>query len=73
MRGRLTVLVVVAGIAGAAPVGWAAPSVSPAPAPHAASGVMPAAEAAKCPAGQRWVPPGYAKHGKYRAGKCVPK
>ena len=26
-----------------------------------------------CPKGQRWVPAGYAKHGKYRAGHCAPK
>ena len=25
----------------------------------------------KCPQGQRWVPAGYAKHGKYRAGHCA--
>lgn len=26
-----------------------------------------------CPKGQRWVPAGYAKHGKYRAAHCAPK
>ena len=26
----------------------------------------------KCPQGQRWVPAGYAKHGKYRVGHCAP-
>jgi len=26
----------------------------------------------KCGEGQRWVPAGYAKHGKYRAGHCGP-
>jgi hypothetical protein len=26
-----------------------------------------------CGKGQRWVPAGYAKHGKYRAGHCAPK
>lgn len=26
----------------------------------------------KCGNGQRWVPAGYAKHGKYRAGHCAP-
>ena len=26
-----------------------------------------------CPKGQRWIPAGYAKHGKYRAGHCAPK
>lgn len=25
-----------------------------------------------CGKGQRWVPAGYAKHGKYRAGHCAP-
>ena len=27
----------------------------------------------KCPQGQRWVPAGYAKHGKYRVGHCSPR
>jgi hypothetical protein len=27
----------------------------------------------KCAKGQYWVPAGYAKHGKYRAGHCAPK
>ena len=27
----------------------------------------------KCGQGQYWVPSGYAKHGKYRAGHCAPK
>jgi hypothetical protein len=27
----------------------------------------------KCAKGQYWVPSGYAKHGKYRAGHCAPK
>src|SRR5437667_8777463 len=26
-----------------------------------------------CGKGQRWVPAGYAKHGKYRVGHCAPK
>jgi hypothetical protein len=26
----------------------------------------------KCGKGQYWVPAGYAKHGKYRAGHCAP-
>jgi hypothetical protein len=26
----------------------------------------------KCGQGQRWVPAGYAKHGKYRPGHCAP-
>jgi hypothetical protein len=25
-----------------------------------------------CGKGQRWIPAGYAKHGKYRAGHCAP-
>jgi hypothetical protein len=25
-----------------------------------------------CGKGQRWVPGGYARHGKYRAGHCAP-
>ncbi len=36
----------------------------------AAPAVVPIAQ--KCPQGQRWVPAGYAKHGKYRPGHCVP-
>ena len=31
------------------------------------------AASSHCPKGQRWIPAGYAKHGKYRAGHCVPK
>ena len=31
------------------------------------------AVAHKCPQGQRWVPAGYAKHGKYRVGHCSPR
>jgi hypothetical protein len=27
----------------------------------------------KCGQGQYWVPSGYAKHGKYRAGHCAPR
>jgi hypothetical protein len=27
----------------------------------------------KCGKGQYWVPAGYAKHGKYRAGHCAPR
>jgi hypothetical protein len=26
-----------------------------------------------CPKGQQWIPAGYAKHGKYRAGHCAPR
>jgi hypothetical protein len=26
----------------------------------------------KCGQGQHWVPAGYARHGKYRAGHCAP-
>ena len=26
-----------------------------------------------CGKGQRWVPAGYAKHGKYRAAHCAPR
>jgi hypothetical protein len=27
----------------------------------------------KCPKGQRWIPAGYATHGKYRAAHCGPR
>ena len=31
------------------------------------------AAAHNCGKGQRWVPAGYAEHGKYRAGHCAPR
>ena len=31
------------------------------------------AAAHNCGKGQRWVPAGYAKHGKYRAAHCAPR
>jgi hypothetical protein len=34
------------------------------------SPVVPVAH--KCPKGQRWIPAGYARKGKYRAGHCAP-
>jgi hypothetical protein len=37
-----------------------------------ASKAIPAAHPS-CPKGQRWVPAGYAKHGKYRVGHCAPR
>jgi hypothetical protein len=40
------------------------------PAPISGS-VLPVSH--KCGKGQYWVPAGYAKHGKYRAGHCAPK
>jgi hypothetical protein len=72
MRGSLLALVTSLGVAFAASAVMAAPA---APLPADQPAVVPAASttAAKCPPGQRWVPPGYAKHGKYRVGKCVPK
>jgi hypothetical protein len=41
------------------------------PAATVAKGVPVASH--KCPKGQYWVPAGYAKHGKYRAGHCAPR
>jgi hypothetical protein len=34
------------------------------------STIVPAAH--HCGKGQRWIPAGYAKHGKYRTGHCAP-
>jgi hypothetical protein len=40
--------------------------------PPSASKAIPAAHPS-CPKGQRWIPAGYAKHGKYRPGHCAPR
>jgi hypothetical protein len=73
-RVRIAILAVV-GVLGL-PVG----SQSTNGAPLAASGGLLASSSKailaanpSCPKGQRWVPAGYAKHGKYRAGHCAPK
>lgn len=51
--------------AGAAPLGARSATVAP---------IFKSVPAAThhCGKGQRWVPAGYAKHGKYRAGHCAP-
>jgi hypothetical protein len=51
--------------AGATPLGLGSIVVAP------VSKSVPAATH-NCGKGQRWVPAGYAKHGKYRAGHCAP-
>lgn len=52
------------------------PSAGATPAGPSSALVAPAARslpvAHHCGQGQRWVPAGYAKHGKYRAGHCAP-
>jgi hypothetical protein len=57
-------LVVASQMAEATPVGKSVEILAP------PSKSIPAAS--KCGKGQRWVPAGYAKHGKYRAGHCAP-
>jgi hypothetical protein len=49
----------------------ATPSVPIRTAAAPLSRIVPAATH-HCGKGQRWVPAGYAKHGKYRAGHCAP-
>jgi hypothetical protein len=68
---RLTLVAVVGLAAGlqstaAAPFGASANIVAPMPR------IITAANP-NCPKGQRWIPAGYAKHGKYRAGHCATK
>lgn len=72
MRIAVLGLVSALGLAVSCPVSDAAPL-------GAGSGILapisksvPAA-APNCGKGQRWVPAGYAKHGKYRPGHCAPK
>jgi hypothetical protein len=52
--------------AGAAPLGTGSNVLTPIP-------KITLAASPSCPKGQRWIPAGYAKHGKYRAGHCAPK
>ena len=70
---RISVLVLFAAtfLVTSFPTAEAAPSAPNKEAIALVSGIVPAAQ--KCGAGQRWVPAGYAKHGKYRAGHCAPK
>jgi hypothetical protein len=48
----------------------AIPSVPTSVAVEPLAKIVPAAH--HCGKGQRWVPAGYAKHGKYRTGHCAP-
>jgi len=48
------------------------PSLSDAASAGSVSRAVPAASP-KCDKGQYWLPSGYAKHGKYRAGHCASK
>jgi len=50
--------------AGATPLSASSPILAPISMPAASH---------NCGTRQRWVPAGYAKHGKYRAGHCAPK
>jgi hypothetical protein len=70
---RISVLVLFAAmfLATFFPRAEAAPSAPNKGAIASVSEIVPAAQ--KCGAGQRWVPAGYAKRGKYRAGHCAPK
>ncbi len=68
MRGFLLALLGLVAAAAMPPLAMATPS--PPSEAAAASDIVPAAS--RCPQGQRWVPAGYAKHGKYRAGHCSP-
>jgi hypothetical protein len=72
MRGYVLGLVGALGLAvgfqtaGAMPLGTSSTMIAP------IAKSMPAATH-NCGKGQRWVPAGYAKHGKYRAGHCAPR
>lgn len=71
---RVTVLAVAGalGLAVSCPVSDAAPLGAGLAVLIPTAKSVPAA-APNCGKGQRWVPAGYAKHGKYRPGHCAPK
>jgi hypothetical protein len=71
MRSSVLVLFAAMFVVTSFPVAEAAPSAPNKGTIAFVSGIVPAAQ--KCADGQRWVPAGYAKHGKYRAGHCAPK
>jgi hypothetical protein len=73
MRILMLALLGAIGVAAASPTAGAAPLAA-----HAGNLLAPALQATPaashgCPKGHRWVPAGYAKHGKYRPGHCAPK
>jgi hypothetical protein len=69
MRAFLLASIIVLGMAAGLQTTGAAPSLPSNP-NGAVSRNMPAASH-QCGKGQRWVPSGYAKHGKYRVGHCA--
>jgi hypothetical protein len=71
MRSLMLALVGAVAIA-ASPMAGAAPLATGGSVPAPALKAVPAASHG-CPKGQRWVPAGYAKHGKYRAAHCAPR
>jgi hypothetical protein len=69
MRAFLLGFIIVFGLAAGATAG-AAPLPPSGPEGPVARTVPAASH--QCGKGQRWVPSGYAKHGKYRVGHCAP-
>jgi len=72
MRALLLGSTVAFGLAAGFQAAGGAPSLPSSATAGPASRAVPAASP-KCGKGQYWVPSGYAKHGKYRAGHCAPK
>ena len=70
MRAYMFGLVGAFAIAAALQTASAAPSAPSGAALASAPTVVPVAH--HCGQGYRWVPAGYAKHGKYRAAHCAP-
>jgi hypothetical protein len=64
------------GFFGALSLAAVLPGAGAAPSAPSQATLAPAAKsvmiAQKCEKGYRWVPAGYAKHGKWRAARCVP-
>jgi hypothetical protein len=71
MRTLLTASIVAIGLGVSLQSASSAPLLRSGVAAGAISKAIPVASH-KCGQGQRWVPAGYAKHGKYRAGHCAP-
>jgi hypothetical protein len=72
MRALLVASIVVVGLAAGLQTAGGAPSLPDAAIAGSVPRAVPAASH-KCGKGQYWVPSGYAKHGKYRAGHCAPQ
>lgn len=71
MRAHLVGIIAALGLAAGLQSAAAVPSLQSAATSAPVMKSVPAASH-KCGKGQRWVPAGYAKHGKYRAGHCAP-